>query len=165
LEHRCLKWAHMTHLNISNTCYGQKKGRESNWQIDSRPRIVKNHPGFFLGRWCVTYHWKDLDDNYNFSLHFISIEDLPTKLWAPKVVRVLVVGILKLPLRSSRTKWHLGASHVAKHKVYYKREGDGFPQFRPWWILWVRVCSWLILTPKVLQLCTNQLVVWFCIGL
>jgi hypothetical protein len=35
------------------------------------------------------------------------------------------------------------------------------PKFKPWWVLWVRICSWLVLAPKVLQLCTNQLVVWF----
>jgi hypothetical protein len=35
------------------------------------------------------------------------------------------------------------------------------PKSGPWWILWVRICPWLVLAPKVLQLCTNQLVVWF----
>jgi hypothetical protein len=35
---------------------------------------------------------------------------------------------------------------------------------RPWWILWIQICPWLILAPKVLQLCINQLV-WFCAGL
>jgi hypothetical protein len=29
------------------------------------------------------------------------------------------------------------------------------------WVLWVRVYPWLVHAPKVLQLCTNQLVVWF----
>jgi hypothetical protein len=33
LELRCLKWARMTHLDIWNTNYGQKKGRESNLAI------------------------------------------------------------------------------------------------------------------------------------
>jgi hypothetical protein len=37
LKHRCLKWVCMTHFNIWNTSYGQKKGWESNWQFDSRP--------------------------------------------------------------------------------------------------------------------------------
>jgi hypothetical protein len=32
------------------------------------------------------------------------------------------------------------------------------PKFGLWWVLWVWVCP---LTPKVLQLCTNQLVVYF----
>jgi hypothetical protein len=29
---RCPKWGRTTHLDIYNTSYGQKKGRESNWQ-------------------------------------------------------------------------------------------------------------------------------------
>ncbi len=39
---RCRKWARMGHLDIFNTSYGKKKGRESNWQFDSRPLKVKN---------------------------------------------------------------------------------------------------------------------------
>jgi hypothetical protein len=35
------------------------------------------------------------------------------------------------------------------------------PKFGSWWILWVCVYSWLIRAPKVLQLCINQLGVWF----
>jgi hypothetical protein len=38
------------------------------------------------------------------------------------------------------------------------------PKSRLWWILWVRICSWLVLAPKVFQLCIKQLVVWFCVG-
>jgi len=38
------------------------------------------------------------------------------------------VKISGLPLRSPGTKWHLGTNPVAKHKVYYKGEGDDFPQ-------------------------------------
>ncbi len=30
LEHRCLKWVRMTHLDIWNTSYSEKKGRKSN---------------------------------------------------------------------------------------------------------------------------------------
>jgi len=55
------KMGHMTHLDIWNTSYGQKKGRESNWQFDSRPLKVKNHSDFLVHKWRVTYHWKDLD--------------------------------------------------------------------------------------------------------
>ncbi len=39
------------------------------------------------------------------------------------------------------------------------------PKSGPWWVLWIRICPWFLLAPKVLQLCTNQLVVWFCVGL
>jgi hypothetical protein len=44
LKRRYLKWAFITHLNIWNTSYGQKKGRESNWQFDSRPLKSKIDP-------------------------------------------------------------------------------------------------------------------------
>ncbi len=35
------------------------------------------------------------------------------------------------------------------------------PKFGSRWVLWVRICPWLVLTPKVLQPCINQLIVWF----
>jgi hypothetical protein len=110
----------MTHLDTSNTSYGQKKGRESNWQFDSQPLKVKNRPKFPAFRCCATYHWKALDKGYNFSLDLISIEGLHTKLWAPKVVKIPTLGISGLPLANLETKCHLGASFVARHIVYYK---------------------------------------------
>jgi len=38
------KMLHMNHLDICSTSYGKKKGRESNWQFDSRPLKVGNRP-------------------------------------------------------------------------------------------------------------------------
>jgi hypothetical protein len=35
------------------------------------------------------------------------------------------------------------------------------PKSEPWWVLWIRVCPWFVLAPKVPKLCTNQIVVWF----
>jgi hypothetical protein len=32
----------------------------------------------------------------------------------------------------------------------------------PWWVLWIWGRPWLVLAPKVLQPCANQLVCWFC---
>jgi len=101
LKLRCLKWARMTHLDIWNTSYGQKKGQESNWQFDSRSLKVKNRPDSLACRWSATYRWKDLDQGYNFALELISIGGLCAKLWAPKVVRVQVVGISGLPKQNA----------------------------------------------------------------
>jgi hypothetical protein len=78
----------------------------------------------------VTYYWKSSDEGYNFSLDLILIGGIQTKLWAPKVIRIPTLGILRLPLGSPRTKCHLGVGHVARHIVYYKGEGGGFPQVR-----------------------------------
>jgi hypothetical protein len=43
------------------------------------------------------YRWKDLDEGYNFVLDLTSIGGLHAKLWASKVAKVLILGILGLP--------------------------------------------------------------------
>jgi hypothetical protein len=151
----------MTHLDSSNINSGQKKGWESNWQFDSQPLKVRNRPDFLMCRWHATYGWKALDEEYNFALNLISIRGLHTKLWASKVAKVPILGISRLPFGSPRTKCHLVTGPVARHKVYYKGEGGGFPQV---WAVVSLVSSSLpvaCLSTKVLQLCTNHLVVWF----
>jgi len=65
---------------------------------------------------------------YNCASDLISIRGLHAKLWAPKIVEVPTMGISRFPLGSPGTKWHLGAGLVARHKIYYKGEGGGFPQ-------------------------------------
>jgi hypothetical protein len=128
LECRCLKWARMTHLDTQNTSYGQKKGRESNWQFDFQPLKVGNCFDFLVCMWCATYRWKALNEGYSFALVFISIGGLHTKLWASKVMRVLILGISGLPFWNPETKWHLGAGPMARHREYYKGDGGAFPQ-------------------------------------
>jgi hypothetical protein len=161
LERRYLKWVHMTHLDIYNTSYGQKKGYESNWQFDSKPLKVGNRLDFVACRWRAIHCWKALDEGYNFDSNLISIEGLHTKLWGPKIARILILAISRHLLESLKTKCHLDVSLVKRHRVYYKREGDGFPQV---WVVLSLVnpsCLWLILAPKVFQLCTNHLVFGF----
>jgi len=105
-----------------------KKGRESNWQFNSRPLKVRNRPYFLTFRWRATYSWKYLNEGYNFALDLISIRGLHTKLWGPKFARVPTLGILGFPFGSPRTKCHLDVGLVERHKVYYKGESGGFPQ-------------------------------------
>ncbi len=81
-------------------------------------------------KWHATYRWKSLDKGYNFAIDLISIRGLHANLWAPKNAKEVILGILKLPLGSLGTKCHLGATPVAKHKIYYNGEGGGFPQVR-----------------------------------
>jgi hypothetical protein len=138
----------MTHLDTFNTSYGQKKGRELNWQFDSRPLKVRNNLDLLVCRWRVIIRWKALDEGYNFASEFISVEGLQTKLWAPKITRVTILGISGFPLWSPETKCHLGASPMAKHKVYHKGKVVASPKFGPWWVLWVRICLWFIRAPK-----------------
>jgi len=104
LELRCLKWARIAHLDIWNISYGQKKGRESNCQFDSRPQKVGNRPNLLSCRGRATYRWKALNESYNFSLDCTSIGGLLAKLWGSKVAGVPAGGILELPLRNPRER-------------------------------------------------------------
>jgi hypothetical protein len=104
LERRCLKWARIVHLDIWNTSYGQKKGRESNCQFDFRPEKVGNRPDLLGCRGRARYHWKVLDESYNFAWDHISIRGLLAKLWGSKVVGVPFGVISGLPLGSPKTK-------------------------------------------------------------
>jgi hypothetical protein len=91
-------------------------------------------------------------------LQTYAIGGLHRKLCAFKVTGVLVVGILGLPLGSPRTKSHLDVALVERRKVYYKGEGGGLPQVWAVVSLVCPNCPWLVVAPKVLQLCTNHFV-------
>jgi hypothetical protein len=99
LKFKCLKWVCIAHLDIWNISYGQKKGRESNWQFDSWPLEVGNRSNSLVCRWRATYCWKALDEGYNFAPYLIVIGGVHKKLCAFKVARVLVVAISGLLLR------------------------------------------------------------------
>jgi hypothetical protein len=77
---RCQKWARMSHLKIYSTSYGKKKGRESNWQFDSRPLKVKNQLDSNACKWSVIHHWKALNKNYKFASDLIPIKGLSKEL-------------------------------------------------------------------------------------
>jgi hypothetical protein len=150
----------MTHLNTSNTCYGQKKGREwnllkfgnwiaiTNWQFDSRSLKAKNRPKFLACRWRATYCWKDFDEGYNFALDFISIRGLKTKLWAPKSWKSQLWEFRDshLGVPKQNDIWVLDpwpcTKYIIRGKVMASLKSGS------WWVLWVRVCPWLVCAPK-----------------
>jgi len=162
LERRCLKWARIAHLDILNTSYGQKKGRESNCQFDSRPQKVGNRLDLLSYRGRATYPWKALDESYNFALDRTSIAGLIAKLWGSKVARVPVGEISGLPFGSPGKKSHLDVASVESCRVYYKGEGGGFPQVWAVVSLVCPCCPWFVLAPRVLQLCINRFVWVVC---
>jgi len=51
---------------------------------------------------------------------------------------------------------------VESCRVYYKGEGGGFPQVRAVVSLVCSCCPWLVLAPRVLQICTNHFVWVVC---
>jgi hypothetical protein len=111
---RCRKWAHMSHLDMSSTSYGKKKGRESNWHFDSRPLKVRNRPGPNACKWSAIHHWKDLNKIYKFALEFIPIGGLSRELWSCKIPGVQTRIILGLLLGNPGTKSHSDVSAMKR---------------------------------------------------
>jgi hypothetical protein len=68
----------------------------------------------------------------------------------------------KVPSGSPGTKSHLDVALVERCRVYYKGEGSDFPQVQAVVSLVSPSCMWLVLASKVLQLCTNHLVLVLC---
>jgi hypothetical protein len=129
-------------------------------QFEFWPLKVRNHPDFLVCRWRVTYRWKAFDEGYNFALDLILIGGLHAKLresylWKFRDFQVRVLGQNAIWMWAS---WR-DTKYIIRGKVVAS------PKSGPWWILWIWICPWLFLTPKVLQLCINQLVVWFCAGM
>jgi hypothetical protein len=86
LKFRCLNWPLIGHLDIcSPKSYGQKKGRESNWQFDSQPLKVGNRPLLDVFSGSATWCWKALEESYNIGLDFAPIWLGSREIWAPKV--------------------------------------------------------------------------------
>jgi hypothetical protein len=154
LERRCPKWAHMTHLDIWNTSYGQKKGRELNWQFDSQTTKSQESTRFScMQAACdipLESSQRGLQLYFRPRLH---------RRFARKVMAPQSCGSPNLSdFESPKTKSHLDVSPVERRGVYYKGEGGGFPQVRAVVSLVNPSCPWFVLAPKVLQLHTNHLV-------
>jgi len=143
------KWPRIGHLNICSPSYGQKKGRESNWQFDSWPLKVGNRPLPNLRIESATRRWKDLDDGYNFGLDLITIRLYSRELWAPKVSG-LQLGQFRdnfgTPTWESREKEPFGCSSRGElQRIIYGGR---------WWLppssgcgeSYVSKCPWLVPT-------------------
>jgi len=88
LKLRYRKWPRIGHSDIYSSSYGQKKGRESNWQFDSRPLKVGNRPLPDVALKSATRRWKALDERYNFALELVPIRVWGEELWLFKVSEV-----------------------------------------------------------------------------
>jgi hypothetical protein len=120
----------MSHLDIYNPSYGQKKGRESNWQFDSRPLKVGNRPKSNVNRWIAIGRWKALEEGYKFGSDLVPIGGRREKLCSSKVLRVQTGTISGLDFGSPRKKCHLDVASAGKRREYYMGEGGGFPRVR-----------------------------------
>jgi hypothetical protein len=151
LKCKCPKWPRMSHLDIYSTSYGQKTGRESNSQFDSRPLKVRNWPDLGVCKWTTTHCWKALEESYKFGLEFIPIGGLCWELWAPKVPRVQTRTVSRLLLESLGTKTHSDVGPMSKRREYYMWEVGGFPRVRAVVSQVSLCCPWLVPTPRLIH--------------
>jgi hypothetical protein len=110
LKFRCPKWPRMSHLDICSPSYGQKKGRESNWQFDSWSLKVGNRPAPNVCWGSAIWRWKALDESYNIGLDLVSIGGWGEKLWPSKVPGIQAKTVLKLHFGNPETKKSFGCS-------------------------------------------------------
>jgi hypothetical protein len=120
----------VSHLDICNPSYGQKKGWESNWQFDSRPLKVGNRPDSYVRWGSATWRWKALKEIYKIGSDLVPIGGWSEKLWWPKVPGVQIGTVSGLHFGSAGTKSHSGVGAVEQRREYYMGEGGGFPRVR-----------------------------------
>ncbi len=113
LKRRYRKWPRIGHLDICSPSHGQKKGRESNWQFDSRPLKVRNRHVPDMCSKSATRRWKDLDEGYKIGLDLVPIGGWGEELWLSKIPG-LQPGHIRdnfgTPFRESREKEPFGCS-------------------------------------------------------
>jgi hypothetical protein len=85
LKRRYQKCPRILNLDICSSSYGQKKGRESNCQFDSRPLKVRNRPALDVRFGSAIRRWKDFNKGYNFGLDLVVIQGQGEELWPLKV--------------------------------------------------------------------------------
>jgi hypothetical protein len=130
LKCRCPKWPCISHLDICSPSYGQKKGRESNWQFDSRPLKVKNRPVLDLCSKSATWRWKALFKGYKFGSDLVPIRGWGEELRSPKVPGVQIGTVSGLHFGSPGKKSHSDATPVGERREYYREYGGGISRTR-----------------------------------
>jgi hypothetical protein len=130
LKCRCPKWPRMSHLDICSSSYGQKKGRESNWQFDSWPLKVGNRPLPDVRSGSATWRWKALFEGYNFGWDLVPIRGRGEELWSPKVLRLQPWTVSGFHFGSLGKKSHSDATPVGERSEYYREYGGGIFRVR-----------------------------------
>jgi hypothetical protein len=123
-KRKCWKWARMSYLKICSTSYGKKKGRESNWQFDSRPLKVENWPDPCACKWSSTHRWKALDESYRPHPNPKSEQ----RVMSSQNGRSPNQDSFGTPPWESRNKKPFGCRCRGETREYYMGEGGGFPQ-------------------------------------
>jgi hypothetical protein len=106
-----------------------------------------------LWNMCVWVVWHISLESSWWELQFFSdltlIKGLHNKLWASKVSEVLISRILGLSTQEPRKNdfWMQPLWLIMENTIM--RKVVVLFKFRPWWVLWIRACAWLIHAPSM----------------
>ncbi len=130
LKRRYRKWPRIGNSDICSPSYGQKKGRESNWQFDSRPLKVRNRPLPDVALKSATRRWKALNESHNFGWGLVPIRVRGEELWPSKVPGLQPGTVSGLHFGSPNKMCHSDVTFAISCREYYKGEDGGFPRIR-----------------------------------
>ncbi len=126
LKRRYRKWPRIDHLDICSPSYGQKKGRESNWQFDSRPLKVENRL-FPTSELRVGYVVEKISPRATSLVQTLSRLDfavgsceLPKSQDSTLDNFGTISGLQPRSPGSPGKKWHSGVGAVECHIIYYR---------------------------------------------
>ncbi len=137
LKRRYRKWPRIGHLDICRPSYGQKKGRESNWQFDSRPLKVVNRPlpnlriESVIRRWKMTTRATSLVQISLRSNFIVGSYELPKSRDSTRDNFGTISGF---QLGSPGKKSHLDVVPKTWRREYYMGKGGDFPR------IWAVMC-------------------------
>jgi len=161
LKRKYRKCPCILNLDICSPSYGQKKGRESNWQFDSRPLKVKNRPAPDVRFGSAIHRCEDLYEGYNFGSDLVAIRGQSEEIWHLKVPGVQNGDTwldFETPTWESREFVPFGcSSHGASQSILYGGWGWHPPcpgrgeSCGP-------KCPWLVPTPEGVPEC--ELTMW-----
>jgi hypothetical protein len=154
LKRRYRKCPRIGDSDICSASYEQKKGRESNWQFDSRPLKVGNRclPDIRFG--IAIWLWKDLDEGYKFGSDIVAIQLCSRELW-----RFKVPGVPPGQNRDSISKvpgicaiwmpppWRAAENTIRSMVVAYSRAKDVVSPSEsgsPWLGPTPKECKWIL---------------------
>ncbi len=154
MKRRHRKWPRIENSDICRPSHGQKKGRESNWQFDSRPLKVGNRCLPDIGIGSAIRRWKDRDEGYKCGSDIVAIQLFSRELWRFKVPRVppgqnrdSISGVPGICAIWMPPLWRAAENAIGSMVVAYSRAKDVVSPSEsrsPWLVPTPKECKWIL---------------------
>jgi hypothetical protein len=112
-------------------------------------------------KWCATYHWKVLDEGYNFETSFQS--KVCTQSYGPPNLQKSEFWEFwdsHLGVPGQNHIWVLVLWPSTNYTIMGKVAVS--PKSKQWWVLWICVCPWMVDAPKWSNYALTNLLFGLC---